>query len=290
MGRKITALFYLLALLLPLAALTGCGDTNVLKSLSSESSDETKMEEGIAALDSGDYNGAVAKLSSLPDSDDKRKYLASAYMGLAGFDTLDLIAAIDDARDNSSGDASVFWDAAGAIFEDDSLRDGLLSLPTLADKKAYLENALGVLMAGDPDADYTSGFEKTMALEGVDPAILAAMDELTDARAFQTGIAALLHTLISVAEQVETGGEGVVNPAAYLAQYGGSLPELIAVPPALVEDLTLLFIAVDRVSPTGQGNLLDDFNQLLIDIGYADDHVVTLTELQNFLDNLNPNT
>jgi len=91
--------FQSIVLLFLFAFLVGCGDSNVFESLGDDSSREAKTEAALMAMDDGDYNSALSILLALNDSNpgDARllQYLASAYSGLAGLDTLNLLKVID---------------------------------------------------------------------------------------------------------------------------------------------------------------------------------------------------
>lgn len=284
-----TAFMLVFTLLVPLGlALTGCGDSNLFKSISNGSS-ESKIEEAVEALDEGNYQKAVTILTDASDSDAKRKYLASAYLGLAGFDTLELIAVIDEAREaaeNGGGDPnSVIWSAAGSIFEDDELKDGLLTPEEVDAKIANLDNALSVLFTGEIGNDWYALLEGVgrVGPTQVDTALIG----FNDARLFQTGLASAMHGLLKVSRQLLSGGYCVIDPVTFVNFYQAELPSVSELPEGfmdrLVDDLYVLAASLERMDESSDNSLLEDLNQLLIDIGYANDGVVTEEELNNFL-------
>ena len=287
--RKMAVLL-VFVLLIPVGlVLTGCGDNNYLEALSTGNSNDSKMEQALEALDNGHFNKAISLLSGLSDSDAKRKYLSSAYLGRAGFDTLSLIAEIDKAQEaakDGGGDVkSYLWSAAGAIF-DDQLKDGLISSADVADKLLDLDNALSVLFFGKTGEDWYSliggGTPKTVGELTTDP-----FASLSNARLFQAGIASALRVLISVAQQMQYDDTSVViNPAAFLETYGGDLPMPEHIPEHLTEDLRILAAAIDRINTNGDNSLVDDFNRFLVEIGYADDQSVSPEELTAYLNSL----
>jgi len=88
----------------------GC-DGNVLEGVSDDDSYEAKLEEGLMALDDGDYDKAVdifRRLNSdYPNKEEVCVYLSNAYAGLTGIDTfnlLDTISELEDTGDEGSID------------------------------------------------------------------------------------------------------------------------------------------------------------------------------------------
>lgn len=99
------------AALIALTILTGCG-SNMLEFAADKNSEAAKREAAQILIDSGDYDAALAVLSSTcPDftctSADDAQQLAAAYMGAAGLDVLDLIQSADE-NSGSSSDGTDF--------------------------------------------------------------------------------------------------------------------------------------------------------------------------------------
>lgn len=284
-----TAVFLVLALLMPLGlVLTGCGDTNLLEGFSTGSNSDSKLERAIEALDNGDYDKAISLLSDVSDSDAKRKYLASAYLGKAGFDTLTLINELDKAGDEG-GDNSAFWGAAGALF-DDEVKDGLLTSEEVAAKIALMNKALSVLFTGKTGNDWYAGLEEPAPGKTVAGAEFVPFSNMNDSRLFQAGIASALNLLLKVSAEMHYDETSVViDPIKYIEFIGGELPVTGELPEGFIEglmkDLEILKLAVDRINAGKDNSLVDELNKFLTDIGY-DDGVITQEELNSFLQSL----
>jgi len=85
-----------------LMAVSGC-ESNMLKSLGDDSSEEASIEEAKMALDDGNYDKAIHALSSYKESTDPEisGILASAYMGKAGLDLTYMLENIDSGSLNN---------------------------------------------------------------------------------------------------------------------------------------------------------------------------------------------
>jgi len=100
--KKTTLLF-----MTTLALFTGgCGDS-VFESIADKNSGAAKREEAQMLIDSGNYSTAISALAaSCPNNQcadpDDAQQLAAAYMGQAGLDVLDMVAAADAAANNTS--------------------------------------------------------------------------------------------------------------------------------------------------------------------------------------------
>lgn len=96
--------------------LTGCGDSNVFSG--DDSTPEAKLDRAVMSLDSGDWDNSIALLGDLDQNDPEvQKYLASAYVGRAGFDTLELITTIAKYEEENN-DGEVLFDSVTDIFAD----------------------------------------------------------------------------------------------------------------------------------------------------------------------------
>lgn len=286
--RKLAVLL-IFALLMPLGlVLGGCGDTNLLEGFSTGSNSDSKMERAIEALDNADYDEAISLLSGLSDSDAKRKYLASAYLGKAGFDTLGLINELDKSSDDES-DNSAFWGAAGALF-DDEVKDGLLTNEQIAAKIALMNKALSVLFTGKTGNNWYALMDEEAPAKTVASAEFVPFSNMSDARLFQAGIASALNLLLKVSEQMHYDDSSVViDPIKYIELIGGELPVTGEVPEGFIEelmkDLEILKLAVARIDAGEDNSLVEELNKFLNDIGY-DDGVITQEELNGFLQSL----
>lgn len=264
---KLSSCFLLLAGLM----LTGCGDTNLFSGMSSGSNGDTKMEKGLAYLDNGNWDAAISVFSSMPDSDDKRKYLSSAYIGKAGFDTLELITLIDEAHDAGSTGGTAIWQAVGGIF--DSSNTGLISAADLDAKIAEIEDALSVLLTG------ATGNAATM----YDTAIY---DNMNEDRLFQAGIAAALHGVLVVSREMDADEAGaglkVIDPVKYANWTADNLPA--AVPAVFADDLTLLSTSLNNLTNVADNALVEDMNSFLqTQMNFTPGGTVDLTDLNAYI-------
>lgn len=267
MFQRLTKLSFLVVLLTAVA-LSGCGDTNFLKDISSDSGD-SRMEKGLAYLDAGDYDAAIQELTPLPDSQTKRKYLASAYLGKSGFDTLELISIINENEDNN-GDESVLWTAIGELLGGP---DGLLDSTELAYKTSCVEKALQILFNGSISVGKVFAGSAMPNYSALDDNVL-----------LQAGIASAIHAILGVASQMDDGAYFIINPAAVPL----NKRTISSVPVTFVSDLMTVAAALDRLSGNDgeEEGLLSDFQNFLDEVGYSNDGVVTLTELQNYINGL----
>ena len=136
-----------------LAFLAGCDNNNALNSLADESSKNARTEAAIMAMDEGDYQKArniLLKLTRKHPNDAKlHQYLASAYSGLAGLDTLNFLVIID-ALDDSGNSGSI--DMVGLVLGDGG---GRVTAVGAAEKSGHIENAIEALNAIARNSDQT---------------------------------------------------------------------------------------------------------------------------------------
>lgn len=291
-----TVLLALVVLLVPLGlSLTGCGDTNLLSSLSTGSSEDSNIERGVEALDAGNWERAIEIFSGLSDSDAKRKYLSSAYVGRAGFDTLKLIAELDKAREaaeSNGGDATYYlWSSIGAVFENSGEADGFIPSEEVEAKLLDLENALSVLFTGEIGNDWYALLPPDEGRVGpMADAVL--FPNLGDTRFFQAGLYTLLKLQLNVSSLLDYGGVYLVDPVTYMILSGDLPPVVYELPEGfevtLADDFLIIKASVDRLSGDNGSNLVDDINDFLISIGYADDYEVTIEDLNAFFESMAP--
>ncbi|GAB4273715.1 MAG: hypothetical protein Kow0092_29030 [Deferrisomatales bacterium] len=237
--------------------LSGCGDGNVFEDFSDPSGRQAQIEEALEALDDGQWEEAIATLEVMdPDDPEVQKYLASAYMGRAGFDTLELVDLIAVAQEGN-GDDSVLYDSVTGIFDLDG--DGRVTAGEIADP--------------DRAADIQ--------------AALAALDDASASEdvVFQEGVYAAVQAVVTIAEVIALDDASVASvrgnqataQANVDANYGaGQIATLAA-------DLAKMAKAVDAV----MGNdVSDDFNEFLAEIDPDGDGAVSAQELKDFLSGL----
>jgi hypothetical protein len=237
--------------------LAGCGDANVFEDLSSASGEQAQLERGVAALNEGDWDAAIATFEQMDLEDPEvRKYLASAYVGKSGFDTLELVDLIADAQDSEAG-SSVLYDSVVQLLGDAD-GDGSVSSGELLAKEADVADALAVLAPGG-DAD--------------------------DEETFQAGVYAALHAVILVADVLN------LDDVSQDAVQGLTDEEIDAqvteesfgdVEQGLETDLALI---LDAIGTVVDSDVSEDLDSFIEDIGF-DDQDMTTEDLQLFLKDL----
>lgn len=262
--------------------LTGCGDGNLFEGQSDSSGRQADLEAGLEALDSSDWAAAQRIFSGMDQSDPEvRKYLASAYVGEAGFDVLTLVEEIDAAQ----GDDDSLYAMVTGIFDDG---DGSLSQAEIAAKVDLLLESLVALGAYDPSVPRAG-----RAAGAVSFGTIAAENQ------FQTGLYSALYVVMAVVEQLSDPATQqvlltlaalqdadpcqVIGPVPAAADDGG------VVAPAAADDLlALVRQAVQVIEPEYMGGQFDndiavELDQFLTEIGYLPDGSVSDTELRGYL-------
>ncbi|NOY44825.1 MAG: hypothetical protein GXP50_05160 [Deltaproteobacteria bacterium] len=258
--------------------LGACGDANLFDGASDPSGAQAEKEQGLAALDQENWDEAIEIFSAMDTSDPEvRKYLASAYLGKAGFDTLDLVDRMAQAQETGQAD-SVAYEAVTDIFDEDG--DGQISATELEEKLGLVEKALAVF-----GVDVGGGGAARMA---------AAVDTsgLTDDEIFQAGVLAAIHAVLGVVEQLEyPEGSGNYLLTVDELRKNPAVIDGVTVPDGFDDDLAWVREAVGVLSPellvgsapTDGNDIAEDFDRFLRDIGYLPDEQVTATELRDFL-------
>ncbi len=238
-------------------SLAGCGDSNVFEGLSDSSGEEARLERAVQAINEEDWQQAIELLEAMDPTDPEvRKYLASAYVGYAGFDTLRLVNLAIDAQDRGQ---SILYDSVVGLFDGDG--DGVVSSDELRAKETYLGYAVSVLAPdGVPLGD-------------------------SDSEVLQTGIYAAVHAVVlvgGVLDGDDVSGDAVagLGEAEVAARITDAAFAGIAAP--LETDLGLVGGAVARVVDNA---LTDDFGQFLAEIGYADQDL-SAQDLRGFVEGL----
>jgi len=243
-------------------SLSGCGDSNVFSSMSDDNTQEARLDKSLESINSGDYQTAITTLEALnsdyPNDPDVERYLASAYVGQAGFDTLDLFEILSE--DDEGGEDQEMFDTIGELFGADE--NGMI--PALDDKIADVDNALN-LLAPTGTADEDSIFQA--GLYGAVQTVLLAVDILDGAS--MDSIKAMSDPEIS--DKVT-------------ANFDSRQSELI-------KSLGLLADTADDLTEKANGesnDLAEEMDQLLSEIGY--DRVnkdLTALALTTYLQSLN---
>lgn len=286
---------WIVAILVAFAlAVAGCGDGNLFEGQSDSSGDTSDLEAGLAALDSSDWREAQRIFSGMDQSDpDVRKYLASAYVGEAGFDMLRLIEEIDAAQDMGGSD-DIVYDIITGIFDDG---DGMLTPAELSAKVDLVAQALAALGAWAPDVGPAA---RTAAA--------VTRDTILPENEFQAGIYGAVYAVMVIVEQlVDPLTEELLLTLAALENTEADVCEIIGPVPADVDDgylavpaafddlLQLVRVAVQSIEPDYMGGQFDndvaeELDAFLTEIGYLPDESVSDTELRGYLYGLFDNT
>ncbi len=266
-------------LVLLAGGLAACGDSNLFEGSSDSSGRQSQLEEGLAALDAENWDEAIRIFSEMDTSDpDVRRYLASAYVGKAGFDTLTLVQRIAEAQESGSTE-SVLYDAVTEIFDEDG--DGVIDSQELGEKSSLFLQALQVLGVGGGGA----------------ARVLAAVDTtgMTDTEIFQAGVYAAIHAVLSIVEQLEyPPGSGQYLLTLDALREHAEVIDSVTVPEGFNDDLAWVREAVGVLSPelvtgsqsTDGNDIAEDLDRFLRQIGYLPDEKVTDDELRSFLRDL----
>lgn len=238
----------------------GCGDGNVFEGSSSDSSASSRLERGVAALNEEAWDEAVAIFEGLDQNDPEvRKYLASAYVGRAGFDTLTLVDLVVTAGDSGSG-GSVLYDAVTKIFAAKD-GDGTVSSEDLVAKKDDLALAVAVLAP----TGRTTGEDAS--------------------ETFQAAMYAGMHTVVLAAEllgSTDASREGVSTMSDEEIDSRVTQERFEALKPEFEQDLWLV---VDGVAVATNNEVGEDWDRFLSEIGF-DDGQLAADDLRTFFKDL----
>ncbi|MEW6380484.1 MAG: hypothetical protein AB1611_12880 [bacterium] len=272
----------------------GCGDSNMFDGISDDSGEAARMEDIRKNLNSGNFDGVIAALGSKASlTDQERRYLASAYVGKAGFDTLKLLEEI--AKEDESGNDVEIYDAIAGIFGK-NMDEGQLT-----SKVDLIGKALAVL--GAPNTNNRSRYRS----EG-----FTANDDIRLQRGIYAAIHAILSISLSIAQEYDLGPVIPLTIDEMKTALAAKQPpitkiDLTAVPPGLNQDLWLVkdgvealsggkLIGTDEVNDNSKNDIDREFSKFLNDLGFlqkdpatpADPETgsVTGNELSKYLNHL----
>ena len=257
-----------------LLTLSGCGDTNVFDGLSDDATPQAQISTAVDSINSGDYAAAAAILETLDTTDPEvKKYLASAYIGMTGFDTLKLVEAMgDDIQNQSTTDGGVF----STVNELLGFENGQIDPAELQTKIDTAAKALDLL-----------------APVGVDPATLS------EEQKFQAGLYGAVEALY-ITEKILEGNDPLVltdptyagtdtisglvtqNFAANQDDLNRSLDLVVMASDALIAELT---------DPSQTNDVQQSLDEFLVDVGYFDNATdrnvvgVTSDKLATYIEN-----
>ncbi len=240
-----------------LTLLPGCGDSNMFESLADDQTSEAQVSTALDSINSGDYNSAITILEGMDTTDPEvKKYLASAYIGSTGFDTLKLIETMgkDADDDTSSTDGGIFSTVNDLL----DFEGGVIDTDSLASKIETADKALKLLV---PD--------------------MSDLDSLSDQDKFQAGLYASVQT-IYVLENILEGNdpEALTDPS-----YTGTdtiedlvTQNFLANKDDLTRSLDLVVMASDSLidefaDPADTNDVQESLDEFLVEIGYLDNEI-----------------
>lgn len=208
----------------------GCGQSNLFEGFQDSDDPAVQLENARVAIDEGDYAEAISWLERLcgtdpaaPTCDEATAaLLASAHMGLAGFNAFDLLAQVE-ALDST--DPSALYDAFAALIDPAALADLDVAIILLdgiarsAEEDLLLAMASAahlvgsVLAAADPDGDgvYTR-FDVDATLTATVEADMSRLITSAGAVEAATGILNITDELQAFQDSIEDADGSVLTP------------------------------------------------------------------------------
>lgn len=258
-------------------ALAGCGDSNVFEGQGDEDSTQAKKEAGLEALNDGDWAEAQKVFEELydpakPDSE-IAKYLASAYVLEAGFDTLALVDEIAKAQDEGEDGESILYGSVTSLFDENG--DGVISPAELSSKTLLIGKAMETLVAPQvgekriaasrPAAGPWDGATFQRGLYAALHAVLSVVGELEDPNHAGQLIltTAAFDALTDAQKQAVIDGVGADDTAAFVASLNADLALVFAARGVLVPALS------DGITNTDGNDIAQELDNFLVEIGYA---------------------
>ena len=261
--------------------LQGCGDTNLFEGMADDSSEAARLEQVKQDLNAGNFDNVIAYLETklLTDlTEQETRYLASAYVGKAGFDALTLIEKITE-EDDTGGDTEIFSFIAD-IFDEDA--DGEI-LRSEVVNEGDPNNPLGKL-------DYIDS-----AIEVLDPDINSQSED-----SLQRGVYAAVHAVLTISLAVSDQYDGYSDPDDPILLTDEDLQEVCGDSVDLDDDVILqdrlddlnrdLAIVQSTVNDLETGDDEEDndvgleLDEFLTNIGYSEADPVTGDKLENYLE------
>jgi hypothetical protein len=164
----------------------GCGDTNVFEGMSDDGGEAARTEQARQDLNSGNFEAVIEALKNRTNlTEQETRYLASAYMGEAGFDTLKLLS--EFAKNDDTGKDVESFDVITRIFAEDE--SGKITSAQLNSKMYLIDQALKTL--GATNRGRNARFSN--AFDGSSP---------SDDVKLQRGICAAIHAIFTICQTV----------------------------------------------------------------------------------------
>jgi hypothetical protein len=266
MGKLLQLRYIILVYLLFSATFAGCGG-NAFEGVSDDDSFEAKLEAARMNIDDGQYQEAIHILGNLkeeqPHNSDVAKYLGSAYAGLAGLDTFNLLEVIDelDESNNSGG-----IDMVGLVLGDSQ---GLLTAEQITDKLDNLTEAIDQL---------------------------GTIQDPTEDQVVQLGLLSVFRIGLTLAEVIcsDTGNTSLIVTEEGVGLEYDTTPEFEDgdVSPEQCENLTNDLQTIDEAISAMTGiysydnDLYEDFIEFKTDFDQNSDDDISVQELENYIDSL----
>jgi hypothetical protein len=245
-----------------LALLVGCGDANIFSG--DDSTPQAKLDRAVMSLDSGDWDNSIYLLEQLDQNDPEvQKYLASAYVGKAGFDTLKMIQIFAE-HEEGGGSGEILFDAVLSIFAEKGL------IHNSRDKTENLARAIDILEDRAEDALAQAG---------------SPSDRARNARLVQRGTYAAVQTVLMIVQLLDDSNpidKGLLTGMSDQAiEDQVTLIKFNVAQQSLETNLRIINSAVAALS--GEKNEIKaQFAKFLTKIGF-DDKLLTRNDLITYL-------
>jgi len=297
--------------------LWGCGGSNLFEGMSDDDTREAQLDKSLEAIDDGDYEKAVALLEPLyegnPNNSEIKRYLASAYVGTTDFDTLELISEIsedagndgDDGDDGGTGDVEtdkkddlygyirdIFADERGYVVE-------------LQSKIATVQKAIALLLQAESSGAKMLGEATRLGSTATVEDFVGVADEHLSQAGLYAAIEMVLITIEILGDEQMIDGVPVMDINAIdllssaqisdkIQQFFYTVPgnpqsQLTVMGVLRIDRLNFLLHLIDTTRLTlmgdeGEGNdIAADMNELLEETGYYPDELLTVNELDRYL-------
>lgn len=225
-----------------------------------EEAPEAQLEDALMALDDFDYPRAVKILEAMDQTTEVLKYLSSAYAGLVGIDTFNILETADNGSGNASGIGFV-----GSLLGG----DGELSTAEIAESLVNINLAIEKI-------------ETIATFQGV------AVAELETDLKVQLGLMSITRTTLTLGDVLDKNN--LMDPVVLTEEALGEV--VVVVPPvvdatqsqAFADDLEYIDLATDALA---DGNILkDDFDKFQSDLNSDGGSTVTGPEIQQYINRL----
>ena len=248
-------------------ALVNC-DQNFIESASDDDSYEARLEKGIVALDDEDYAKAVTIFEDLRDDYSNKQevceYLANAYAGFIGVNSLDFLEIINEMEADDAGSIEI----AGLLLGDSG---AVLTQSDVNNIRDYLQKAFDTFNDCIPVRDDDQAVQLGV-MAYFDAAMVIAQVVLDDISADWIQ---LTEEDLRLLYAVKPDFSDVPAIADYMADLNRNLKYLAAAVTVLAD-----------LSGEDDNDLQDAFEDFLSDLGYDEASGITYQDLENYIDGL----